>query len=56
MDITEIVKMLSETCVTIVVIGYFLFKDFKTTMLINESLTRLNETTELIKELLLKER
>ena len=54
MDFAELVKMISDNCVTIVIIGYFIFKDWKQSTVINDSLIKLNETVDLVKELLLK--
>lgn len=65
MTITEIVKLLADNCISVVIIGYFLWKDYATTKItkdnyvetlqtVNNSLTKLNDTVELLKDLLLK--
>lgn len=65
MTITEIVKLIADNSVTIIVIAYFLWKDYavtkntkdnyiETLQTVNNSLTKLNDTVELLKDLLLK--
>ena len=41
--------------VTVVVLAYFIYRDYKFSEKLNSSLTTLNDTTNLIKDLLIKE-
>lgn len=53
MEFQEIVKLVFDNGTTICILAYFIYKDYKTTSLIQESLTKLNETTTLIKDLII---
>lgn len=50
----EIVKLIMDSGTTIVILAYFIYRDFKFMNRLDTSLTVLNETVELIKEIELK--
>lgn len=52
----EITNLIMNSSVTIVVLAYFIYRDYKFNDKLNNSLTVLNETVSLIKDLLLKEK
>lgn len=52
--IDEIVKLIMDSGTTIVILAYFIYRDFKFMNRLDTSLTVLNETVELIKEIELK--
>lgn len=54
MELQQIVELAMKSGIELIVIGYFIFKDYTTTKAITEALTKLNETTQLIKDLVLK--
>lgn len=54
MDFEAIVNLVMKSGIEIFVIAYFIFKDYTTTKQLTETLTKLHETTELIKDLIMK--
>ena len=50
----ELVKLIMDSGTTIVILAYFIYRDFKFMNRLDTSLTVLNETVELIKEIELK--
>lgn len=50
----EIVKLIMDSGTTIAVLGYFIYRDFKFMNKLDTSLTVLNETVNLIKDIELK--
>lgn len=52
----DIVNLIMNAGTTVVVLAYFIYRDFKFSDKLNSSLTTLNETTDLIKNLLLNEK
>lgn len=50
----EIVKLIMDSGTTIAVLGYFIYRDFKFMSKLDTSLTILNETVDLIKDIELK--
>lgn len=54
MEINEIVNMIGSYGMGIVCLAYFMIRDWKFQGIIQESLSQLNETTNLIKELMMK--
>lgn len=52
----EIVDLILNSSTTIVVIAYFIYRDYKFNTKLDESLAVLNETVNLIKDILLKEK
>lgn len=50
----EVVKLIMDSGTTIVVLAYFIYRDFKFMNKLDTSLTVLNETVDLIKEIELK--
>lgn len=50
----ELVKLIMDSGTTIVVLAYFIYRDFKFMNKLDTSLTVLNETVDLIKEIELK--
>lgn len=50
----EVVKLIMDSGTTIVILAYFIYRDFKFMNRLDTSLTVLNETVELIKEIELK--
>lgn len=51
----DLVNLIMNSSVTIVVLAYFIYRDYKFNDKLNSSLTTLNETVNLVKDLLLKE-
>lgn len=51
----DIVNLIMNSSVTIVVLAYFIYRDYKFNDKLNSSLATLNETVNLVKDLLLKE-
>lgn len=54
MTLKEIVDLITNTSTTIFILGYFIFRDYKFMNTINTSLKQLNDTTNLLKELIMK--
>ena len=50
----EIVKLIMDSGTTIAVLAYFIYRDFKFMSKLDTSLTILNETVDLIKDIELK--
>ena len=50
----EIVKLIMDSGTTIAVLAYFIYRDFKFMNKLDTSLTVLNETVDLIKDIELK--
>lgn len=50
----EIVNLILNSSVTIVVIAYFIFRDWKFNEKLTSALTSLNETVNMLKELIMK--
>lgn len=50
MEMKEIVNMIQNTGVTIVIIGYFLYRDFKFMGTLKDTLTTLVNTVSTLKE------
>lgn len=50
----EIVNLILNSSVTIVVIAYFIFRDWKFNEKLTSALTSLNETVTMLKELIMK--
>lgn len=51
----DLVNLIMNSSVTIVVLAYFIYRDYKFNDKLNSSLATLNETVNLVKDLLLKE-
>jgi len=51
----DLVNLIMNSSVTIVVLAYFIYRDYKFNDKLNSSLVTLNETVNLVKDLLLKE-
>ena len=51
----DIVNLIMNSSVTIVVLAYFIYRDYKFNDKLNSSLVTLNETVNLVKDLLLKD-
>lgn len=51
----DLVNLFMNAGVTVVVLAYFIYRDYKFSEKLNSSLTTLNDTTNLIKDLLIKE-
>lgn len=54
MDFNEVINMIGSYGMGIVCLAYFMIRDWKYQGIIQESLSQLNETTELIKDLILR--
>lgn len=50
MDMKELVNMIQNTSVTVVIIGYFLFRDYKFMGTLKDTLTTLVNTVSTLKE------
>lgn len=51
----DLVNLIMNSSVTIVVLAYFIYRDYKFNDKLNSSLVTLNETVNLVKDLLLKD-
>lgn len=51
----DLVNLFMNAGVTVVVLAYFIYRDYKFSEKLSSSLTTLNDTTNLIKDLLIKE-
>ena len=52
----DIVNLIMNCGSTVVILAYFIYRDYRFSDKLNTSLTTLNETTELIKNILIKEK
>lgn len=56
MDLNEIVSLVTNTGVTIFIIAYFIYRDFKFMTTLDKTLSSLVTATENLKDIILNER